>query len=243
MLDKSLQSDLALSEVADDEHVFRWNSVVRHLSDAAGGNSERLREGFVTADACFKPLFEVHGDSLEQPKRFGQGISKPLKFSVVSTMDDLTQHRKKRLEQLIAAAPYNGDRALFLKKVQLTKGRLSQILDSKEVFGELSAMRMAQKLGLDARYFESGAPGKPIAWPFTLVTPSQIQQLRPKHLQMVQKFTLDLLESQDLAVVPDGAQANTSGKRSTEAGIIQLKTTRKKIAKRVPNDGEKKRNL
>jgi hypothetical protein len=60
---------------------------------------------------------------------------------------------------------------------------------------------------------------------------------------MVQKFTLDLLESQDLTVVSEGAQVNTSDKRSAEVEIIQLKTTRTKIAKRVPNEAEKKRNL
>jgi DNA-binding XRE family transcriptional regulator len=118
-------------------------------------------------------------------------------------------------------------------------------IENGRILKTTSVVPLARALGCDPDWLATGE-GSMVSekvWPFTLVTPGQIQQLRPKHLQMVQKFTLDLLESQDLTVVSGGAQANTSGKRSIEAGIIQLKTTRKKIAKRVPNDGEKRRNL
>jgi transcriptional regulator with XRE-family HTH domain len=118
-------------------------------------------------------------------------------------------------------------------------------IENGRILKTTSVVSLARALGCDPDWLATGE-GSMVSekvWPFTLVTPGQIQQLRPKHLQMVQKFTLDLLESQDLTVVSEGAQVNTSDKRSAEVGIIQLKTTRTKIAKRVPNEAEKKRNL
>jgi hypothetical protein len=113
---------------------------------------------------------------------------------ISSTMDDLDQHRKKRLELLIASPPYNGDRTAFIAKSKLTKGRISQLLDPKETFGELAAMRLAEKLGLPTRWFDEGASSSGEMWPFELLTPEQAKNLSPKALETVEKLALSLLD-------------------------------------------------
>ena len=71
-------------------------------------------------------------------------------------MDRLTQHRKDRLAALINGSPYNGNQKAFGDRVGLTKGRISQLLDPKEAFGERSAKGITEKLRLADRYFEDG---------------------------------------------------------------------------------------
>lgn len=71
-------------------------------------------------------------------------------------MDKLTKHRKARLLALLDGAPYLGSQQAFATKVKLSKGRISQMLDPDESFGERSAKALALRLGLDERYFEVG---------------------------------------------------------------------------------------
>ncbi len=54
-----------------------------------------------------------------------------------------------------------GDRARLMQRTGYTKGRISQLLDKREPFGELAAARLASKLGLPTDYFERDhAPGE-----------------------------------------------------------------------------------
>lgn len=64
-------------------------------------------------------------------------------------------HRKKRLQQLIETR-FEGDRAKFQAEAFVSKGRVSQLLDPDEPFGEVAARRLAEKLNLPARYFDIG---------------------------------------------------------------------------------------
>lgn len=131
-------------------------------------------------------------------------------------MDAITQHRKKRLQQLIDAAPYDGDRAAFMKKAELTKGRISQLLDPEEAFGELSAGRLCKTLGLSEGWFEQGAPGKPMAWPFVLLSPDQAHALDKDNRETVEKFALKLLTTQKRSSSSyiQSAESSTSGHRT-----------------------------
>lgn len=65
-------------------------------------------------------------------------------------MDSL---RRSRLEELIRTR-YKGERAGLLREAGLTSGRITQLLDPNEVFGERAARSLEQKLGLPARWFE-----------------------------------------------------------------------------------------
>lgn len=71
-------------------------------------------------------------------------------------MDELTKHRKRRLRALIDASPYSGSQASFAKAAGLTEGRVSQLLDPNQSFGERSARNVASELRLGDRYFEEG---------------------------------------------------------------------------------------
>jgi hypothetical protein len=76
-LNERLERHLAFGEVAHGEHEFRRNAVIRHLGDAARRDAESICERFGPAALRFEPSFEIHGASLEQPKRLSQGFSKP----------------------------------------------------------------------------------------------------------------------------------------------------------------------
>lgn len=71
-------------------------------------------------------------------------------------MDDITQYRKSRLRALIDSPAYGGSQASFAKAAGLTEGRVSQLLDPNQSFGERSAKNIASELRLGDRYFEEG---------------------------------------------------------------------------------------
>ena len=71
-------------------------------------------------------------------------------------MDDITQHRKARLRTLIDSPAYGGSQASFAKAAGLTEGRVSQLLDPNQSFGERAARNIASELRLADRYFEEG---------------------------------------------------------------------------------------
>lgn len=71
-------------------------------------------------------------------------------------MDEITQHRKRRLRALIDSPSYQGSQAAFSTAVGLTEGRVSQLLDPNQSFGERSARNIASELRLGDRYFEEG---------------------------------------------------------------------------------------
>lgn len=52
---------------------------------------------------------------------------------------------------------YGEDRARFIADTGLTKGRVSQLFDPAQPFGEVAARRLAESLGLPGDYFERDA--------------------------------------------------------------------------------------
>lgn len=77
-------------------------------------------------------------------------------------MDELTQHRKRRLRALIDSPTYGGSQSSFAKAAGLTEGRVSQLLDLNQSFGERSARNIASELRLGDRYFEEGFGAAPV---------------------------------------------------------------------------------
>lgn len=71
-------------------------------------------------------------------------------------MDEITQHRKRRLRALIDSKKFDGQQAKLAEASGLSEGRVSQLLDANQSFGERSAKNLAEKLGLAERYFEEG---------------------------------------------------------------------------------------
>jgi len=68
----------------------------------------------------------------------------------------MTRHRKKRLRELINVSPFNGSQSEFARAANLSEGRISQLLDPSESFGERSARKIENELRLAERYFEAG---------------------------------------------------------------------------------------
>lgn len=61
--------------------------------------------------------------------------------------------RRSKLRHLLEIE-FKGDRGAFLKKSGLTKGRLSQLLDPDEPFGDVAARNLAARLELAPGYFD-----------------------------------------------------------------------------------------
>ena len=66
--------------------------------------------------------------------------------------------RKRRLRELLNGKRFKGDRAEFLKASGLSKGRLSQLLDANEQFGDAAAANLARRLDLPDGYFDEPPP-------------------------------------------------------------------------------------
>jgi hypothetical protein len=70
--------------------------------------------------------------------------------------------RRKRLSELLSGPRFNGDRAAFCAASGISKGRLSQLLDPKESFGDVASRNLCDGLGLDQGWFDS-EPGEATA--------------------------------------------------------------------------------
>lgn len=61
--------------------------------------------------------------------------------------------RRKRLNELLASPRFRGDREKFCQDADITNGRLSQLLDPDEPFGDVAAKNLVKKLDLQDDYF------------------------------------------------------------------------------------------
>lgn len=94
--------------------------------------------------------------SLVVAKPFGQALAKPRLFSI-RLMDK--NKRRERFRAYFAGPPFKGDRAAFMRATGLSKGRLTQLFDEKQPFGEKAASALAEKLQLPSDYFERPTAG------------------------------------------------------------------------------------
>ncbi len=62
--------------------------------------------------------------------------------------------RRYKLRALLRER-FNDDRGAFLEKTGISKGRLSQLLDPDEPFGDVAARNLETKLELDPGYFDT----------------------------------------------------------------------------------------
>lgn len=61
--------------------------------------------------------------------------------------------RRENLRKLLSSPRFMGDRAKFCQDAQITKGRLAQLLDDAQPFGDSAERNLVDKLGLDAGFF------------------------------------------------------------------------------------------
>lgn len=62
--------------------------------------------------------------------------------------------RRQKLRALLSHQ-FKGDRGAFLKASGLTKGRLTQLLDPAEPFGDVAARNLETRLRLEPGYFDA----------------------------------------------------------------------------------------
>jgi SOS-response transcriptional repressor LexA len=68
-------------------------------------------------------------------------------------MDDAT--RRTHFETWFAGPPMSGDREVLIRKSGYTKGRISQLFDPAQPFGERAARSLALRLGLPSDVFDT----------------------------------------------------------------------------------------
>jgi hypothetical protein len=87
-------------------------------------------------------------------------------------MDSL---RRQKLRSLLETK-YGNDRQRLIKAAQMTKGRLSQLLDPARPFKDRAARNLEERLGLPAGYFDSMDP-RTLAWATTFdALPESVKQ-------------------------------------------------------------------
>ena len=88
--------------------------------------------------------------SLGERKPFCQDPPKQVGVTLDRPMHAL---RRQKL-QLLLRDRFHSDRGAFLKESKLTKGRLTQLLDPDQPFGEVAARNLEDRLTLEPGYFD-----------------------------------------------------------------------------------------
>jgi len=98
-------------------------------------------------------------------------------------------YRRARFLELLNVR-FRGNRAALMRATGLTNGRLTQLIDPDEPFGDTAARRLVEKLGLEAGYFDPpkvgdhapSAAGFAVAMTYDRMSPGQ-QELFLKLLE------------------------------------------------------------
>ena len=80
--------------------------------------------------------------------------------------------RRKRLNELLKSPRFNGDRAAFLTSSGLSKGRLTQLLNPDQPFGDTAARNLCEALDLPAGWFEALLNNQQSPQPITTSAPA-----------------------------------------------------------------------
>lgn len=96
-------------------------------------------------------------------------------------MDDVTKLRKQNLAALIAGKPYLGNQAAFATASGLTRGRVSQLLDPNESFGERAAQSLCEKMRLKSGYFEKAISNETVIQSGTKIADDENDVVIPQY--------------------------------------------------------------
>lgn len=70
----------------------------------------------------------------------------------------MSDDKRRRRFMAYFDVAFKGDRARFMQKTKFSPGRVSQLFDDRQPFGEKAARSLAERLGLDHEYFERDVP-------------------------------------------------------------------------------------
>lgn len=120
-----------------------------------------------------------------------QALPKPRLFSIRF----MENRRRKRFLTYFNEGPLRGSREALIRKTGLTKGRVSQLFDESQPFGERAARSLAEKLGLQSDAFEADASDTK-AW-FVALSPGshgeEPSHIAPSELKRLMDDLRDLL--------------------------------------------------
>lgn len=142
--------------------------------------------------------------------------------------------RRARFIAYFQGGPLKGSREKLMQRTGLTKGRVSQLFDEGQPFGELAARNLAEKLGLAPDHFERD---QDMATPevatdlevTALLALRDIQRINPEtHAQLISR----ILE------IADGLRATDSLLRTTHG--VKSYVTSHRAAETLPSAGIKR---
>lgn len=152
--DHVLQRHQTAGKVTHVFHEVKRDAVLLPLADGRKSSAEVGSEGGRSPFFGFKPGIDIHDASLVVSKPLRQDFSKPSLFSI-RLMNDAT--RRAAFVGWFNGSPCKGDREALIRKSGLTKGRISQLFDPNQQFGERAAASLADRLGLPADFFNAPA--------------------------------------------------------------------------------------
>lgn len=116
-------------------------------------------------------------------------------------MDDAS--RRALFDAWFSGPPMNGDREALIRKSGYTKGRISQLFDPSQQFGERAARSLAQRLGLPAEFFNTPGGG-PLAEAVELDGNADFPAVRRVQFKLsagASGFAIEYLEDDDAPIV------------------------------------------
>ena len=139
---------------ADFTHENRGNTALAPLRNGRGRPVKVSRKPCNAPTLSIEPITEGHGMSLAEPKPDGQEEPKPV--GLASRMATETRRANFRL---VMKRRYENSQQKIAAVLGITKGRVSQLLDENEAFGEKVARSIEEKLGLPDGSLEAPIPG------------------------------------------------------------------------------------
>ena len=112
--------------------------------------------------------------------------------------------RRQLFQQWFSGKPMSGNRELLARKTSLSKGRISQLFDERQPFGERAARSLAASLNLDPEFFNTRRPALVMAaeptaayglrglWPFENVDPEDWLALSQENRALVENLVRDM---------------------------------------------------
>lgn len=185
-----LKRHFTIGEIPNRPVVGRWNPdgvlIADHLADHRAGYAEVFRESGRPPVFGIQPILDVHSRTLTHLKRGGQGFPQSDALNMPTVVKS---YRRQRFLELLKG-PFKGDRAAFATASGLTNGRITQLLDPNEPFGDTAARRLIERLGLPADYFDPPMAGQTPS-PAGLAVGATYDKMKPEQ----QKLFLKLLEA------------------------------------------------
>ena len=123
--------------------------------------------------------------------------------------------RRQLFQQWFSGKPMAGNRELLARKTGLSKGRISQLFDERQPFGERAARSLAASLNLDPEFFNTGRPALVMAaepkatygpigpWPFETVQPEEWLAISEENRALIENLVRNMANQEAARMVSE----------------------------------------